>query len=399
MARNAALLIEQDDGPMDDEPQGPSNGSTIDLTPPPAEGMQARQPQARQRQPEPDIEIVETDDQYRPLNQPQRREAALTDQDEGDGTLLDQRRRDEQRRGNERPAPRRKRVQEGRERTFAEMEALRRQNEELLAWKEQVEGRLSTVDAEGIKTRVSEIDQRIQGQVQRFEQAEDRMTAAMTRLAQGDETASADLKQAMRERDAAVITGNQLENAKRQLVHQSQQRPQAQVRQDQQPQQPPAQQAPELSPRVQAYVEDFVDRHDWYSVDGRDRDSKIMRVLDEEVANDGFRPDTQDYWDELEKRAAEALPHRFQGQQQQAQPQARPRAADPRRNGPMVSGAGERPAKPGSNQVFISPERRDALVKAGVMDADGTVTNKTKFLNICKGYQAIDRENGVGVRQ
>lgn len=403
MARQAALLSEQDDSELDDQPQQHSNGAAVDLTPPAAEGQ--RQPQARQRPAEPDLDVVFTDENMQPIGQP--REAALTDTEGGDGTLLDTRRREEQqqerqRRGNERPQPRRNRVKDGRERTFAEMADLKRQNAELLEWKKQVEGRLGTVDANEVKNRIADIDNRIHGQVQRFESAEERVTDAMARLAQGDEAAKGELKVAMRERDAAVITGNQLENAKRALIQQAQQ-PQRQSQPQQQEQQPQRQEVPQLAPRVQAYVEDFVDRHDWYHIDGNDRDSKIMRVLDEEIANDGFRPDTQDYWDELEARGKEALPHRFQdgqpARQVQPQPQPRPRAADPQRRGPMVSGAAERSARPGSNQVFLSPERKDALIKAGVMDGDGTVTDKNKFVKICKGYQTIDRENGVGVRQ
>ena len=397
--RNAQLMTEDDGG--DPGEGGPlPNGSTIDLTPPPGPNGQ---PQARQREPEIDFEIVDTDDNYRPINQP--REAALTDAEPGDGTLLDKRRRDEQqqqrRQGSEAKRPRRQRWQEGRDRTLQELEEVKRQNAELIAWKAQIEPRLGAMDEKGVRDSIAQVDRLIQDEVQKFEVAEDRLTDAIKRLAQGDETATADLKAAQRARDAAVIRGQQLEGHKVGLRNHAANAARQET-QRQQPQQVEQPQAPQPLPRaVQALVEDFADKHDWYSIEGNDRDSRIVRIIDEEVANDGFRPDSQDYWDEIETRMRDALPHRFQEERpaQRQQPQQRQRPADPRRQGPMTAGPTDRAPKPGANQVFLSPERKDALVKAGVMDADGTVTNKQKFINICKGYQSIDRESGVGVRQ
>jgi hypothetical protein len=49
----------------------------------------------------------------------------------------------------------------------------------------------------------------------------------------------------------------------------------------------------------------------WYDADGRNRESKIVMTIDEDLFAEGYDPNTKEYWDELDDRVKEILPHRY----------------------------------------------------------------------------------------
>ncbi len=51
----------------------------------------------------------------------------------------------------------------------------------------------------------------------------------------------------------------------------------------------------------------------WYDPNGNNRDSKILITIDKDLYDEGYDPETKEYWDELEARGKEVLPHRFKG--------------------------------------------------------------------------------------
>ena len=130
-----------------------------------------------------------------------------------------------------------------------------------------------------------------------------------------------------------------------------------------------------------------------------------MRDLDAQVANAGFDPSTPDYWDELMDRARTYIPHRFQpeGQPVRQQRQAAPAAARapaqqqaPIRRGPPTGAPGNTGGTRPRNEVRITPERREALEQAGVIDSYGKVVDRKKFDRIALGYAEVDRASGTG---
>lgn len=58
----------------------------------------------------------------------------------------------------------------------------------------------------------------------------------------------------------------------------------------------------------------------WYKVDqngnGINLDSKIVNEIDRDLYNEGFSPESEDYWQELDERVKERLPHRYKNLQQ-----------------------------------------------------------------------------------
>jgi hypothetical protein len=100
-----------------------------------------------------------------------------------------------------------------------------------------------------------------------------------------------------------------------------------------------------------------------------------MTALDNKIAEEGFRPETEEYWEELRKRAARALPHRFKS------------SAPGARKGPPVTSSREHVPTSTRKQVFISPERKAAMIAAGDWD-DPVRRNR-----MLKYYEQYDRQN------
>ena len=130
----------------------------------------------------------------------------------------------------------------------------------------------------------------------------------------------------------------------------------------------------ELDPEAKSYARNWIDKNPWYDVNGKDPDSKIVLEIDDRLIKEGFVPRTQIYWEELDKRVRKNLPHRF---------------GESRRS-PVTSSRGERPytARAASEPYVLSAERKRALQDRGYWD------DPVKRNEMIKVYQQWDRENG-----
>jgi hypothetical protein len=232
-----------------------------------------------------------------------------------------------------------------------ELNALRAQNAALAE-------RLASLETGQIGQSAHLIDQRLNEAIYRARQAEDALAKAI-------ETGNGEIaRDAIRLRDRAMNDAQQLNAYKQSLVAQAQ-RPREQ----------------QMDPIVQQRASDFINRNrDWYDVQGNNEDSAIMLAIDDRLAKEGFDPSSSDYWDELEKRAAKRLPHRFKSQAREEAPQKRP-------GGPPVAGRGS--SAPGTRQIYVSPERRAAMMEAGVWD------DPKLRKDALRRYAEYDRTNGV----
>ena len=347
----------------------------------------------RQIQQEP-FQIIETDDNFQPLGGDYR-ESSLAD-DPTNGTLLERREQEahEQRELSARQQ-RRQAQKQGRDRTLSENEQLKRQLDDLKAQQNEflqrfghIEPRLLQID----KSRLQDQYQNLESQITR---AADRAAAIDRQFAEAVATGDGEtISKLLVERDTVRDEGTQLVAQKNQLAQQLQATPDYN--------QAFYQPAPAASPVADRYINNFVAQNPWYDPkDPRNIDSQVILTIDRAVAAEGYRPDTQDYWDQIQLRAAEYLPHRFDSQpapaprrqpmQQQRQP------ADPVRRGPQVAGGNERlqaaPAAPGNNQFYLSPQRKQALQELGALDRNGRVADQAKFERYARGYMKYDREN------
>ena len=390
---------------MTDDDDDRRGGSDVVDLPAGLSGQNVEIPQERQRQQaEPEIEIIPTDEHFQPLQ-------AQTDQQsdqEPEPSLASQEEQQQQPRHRQRNRrEEREARRQGRDRTFAEVARL---NEELANLRTIVSGfepRLSETERNSVQRQISDLDRQIEQQTQYAQAAGRQMAEAMSN---SDPEGFA---KALDARDKAVRVGTQLESSKNLLVQgltaADQRRQQADGRSPiQLPPQQQQQRQPPIRPAVQERIQDFADAHPWYASEPNSRDAQIVRLIDNEVANEGFDPASDDYWDEIEDRIRDVLPHRFGRQQSQPrqangtrQPQPQ-QQVQPQRRGPMVAGGGERNGSPAPrpNQFYMSPDRAQALIAAGALEADGkTVANREKFQRYVRQFQAYDAANGIGARQ
>lgn len=164
---------------------------------------------------------------------------------------------------------------------------------------------------------------------------------------------------------------------------------------------------PPLNATAQAYIADFQRRFPWF--DGRSNDEDSLLVLEQDFAvARRFRADDPRYWDTLEDRMRALMPHRFEDEErprprngdggQRQQTQERRQQVSPERRGPRAApaGGGGGGGGGGRQQVRLTPERKEALISAGVLEQDGrTIRDQKRFQGIAKGYVEYDRTNGA----
>ena len=410
MARTAIIESDPDnDEPGDYVPPGPENANglaNIGEMAPPSDG---RPDNRRDRD---EFTIIETDDEGRPLQQQRTsHEAPLDDEHAGDGTYIERQRRQDDRQANtpERRAERRARQKEGKERTLAENAQMRAEIAELRARVQGFEPRLNEFDQGRVQQQISDIDRQIAAATQIKNAAYQRIGEASIA---GDTQAMA---RAMEERDNAFVQEQRLTAHREALAARVGAAPQGNMRSDAQEVRAPA---PQPVPRVvQERISQFQEAHPWFNPDPVDRagrpipetaETRVMKAIDQSVADDGYNPATQDYWDELEDRAREFLPQRFGKQAQQSRqrdddyepPRQQQRQAVPapqQRRGPPVAGNSDRAPTGRGNAVYVSPERKEAMIMAGILNRDGkTVEDPKRFQRVLRQYSEFDSQNGRG---
>lgn len=257
-------------------------------------------------------------------------------------------------------AERKERREQAISRDKLELNFLRQRNDDL-------ERRLGSVEQHTHQASLSSFDAQIAQARNEAEMAE-RVIAKAVAAGNGD-----DVTQAMRYRDQAMQKAQQLTFAKQQAA-----------------QQRPAQQPEGLDNMTAHYVKEFMAENPWYDIKGNDEDSAIVLAIDGALHREGFRPDTEEYWDELRDRAARRLPERFnaagtgrepQRQQSQQQPARTPRG------GPAVGSGREHAPTSTRTEVYISPERKQALIDAGVWD------DPVLRMKYVKRYSEYDKNN------
>jgi hypothetical protein len=168
-----------------------------------------------------------------------------------------------------------------------------------------------------------------------------------------------DVAKAMRYRDQAIQKFNQLTYAQ------------------QQAQQRPAQAAPGVDERTLKKAQQFLDDNKWYDPQGRNEESSIVLAIDQALVKDGFDPTSDEYWDELKTRAARRLPERF----------GKAKLERESRGGPALGSGREHAPSSTRTEVYISPERKQALMDAGVWD------DPVLRMKYVKRYSEYDKQN------
>lgn len=155
--------------------------------------------------------------------------------------------------------------------------------------------------------------------------------------------------------DKAFSRFNDLKLAKQQLTQKLQQQ---ETQQPQAEETRPAVSVPALSENAVRYGRAFMDANkDWYDPKGSNRESKLVLTIDADLYQEGYDPDSKEYWDELKDRAAEILPHRFKAQNNK-----------PKKTPSIVGGSGREGAPSSSQERTLPKEFVNALKEAGYWD-------------------------------
>ena len=135
----------------------------------------------------------------------------------------------------------------------------------------------------------------------------------------------------------------------------------------------------EMAVEVQKNATKWLKKNSWYDPNARDTDSRIAKVIDQELAQDGWDPSDSEYWEELDSRLSARLPHRYtsrggNNKRSSAGPTASSRVAN--------TNGGQ---KPGT--ITLSRERVQAIKDAGAWD---DVDKRNKMI---RAYASYDRNN------
>jgi hypothetical protein len=277
------------------------------------------------------------------------RTTASAEQDEDDGNDSERESIRERRRLEK--LERKERRDQAIKRDKLELDFLRKRNDDL-------ERRVSVQEQRAHQVDLGSYDQAINQAAKEAEMA-DQVIAKAVEAGNG-----ADVTQAMRYRDQAMQKMQQLQFAKNQAA---QQRPQPQGQQ--------------IDDMTMHYAKEFMTDNPWYDSQGRDEDSAIVIAIDQALAKDGFNPQTEEYWNELRKRTARRLPEKFKNQRQPSREERTPRG------GPAVGSGREHAPTSTRKEIYLSPERKQALIDAGVWD------DPVLRMKYAKRYSEYDRNN------
>jgi len=272
-------------------------------------------------------------------------------------------REDIRRKRREEKADRAARRKQAIERDKTELNFLRQRNESL-------EKRMFQVEKTTVANTISGIDARIADTVSEVRAAE-RIMAHAIEAGNGEDAAKA-----LRIRDEAMKKVQQLQ------IHKHQHNEAAQNIQQQAQQ--VQNQAPGPDPDIAGFAQDWVSKNSWYDPNGKDEASKIVLAIDQSLVESGYNPKTEAYWRELDKRVAKRLPEaKGSGNYDDSQDEDR----RGQRRGPPVGSSRDQAPQSSRREVYISPERKQAMTDAGVWE-DPVL--RQRYL---KQYAKWDREN------
>jgi hypothetical protein len=252
------------------------------------------------------------------------------------------------------------RKKENRDRDRLELNFLRQRNEQLERRQSELDSRVANGEMVLIDNKIAELD----GQIREAE----RIQATAISQANGEAAA-----EASRIASDLRVGRNQLQILKQQRTAAAQARPQ-----------------PMVDPQIQARAREWAEGHEWYDTNLRNSDSRVAKAIEDQMFQEGlYDPRSDDYWDKLDEKLAKYLPHRYENGngRDREEEEERPEREERRMpRGPQVRvGGRERPLR--KNEVYITADRKEAMIAAGAWD-DPVL--RDRYL---KQFQKWDREN------
>jgi hypothetical protein len=133
-----------------------------------------------------------------------------------------------------------------------------------------------------------------------------------------------------------------------------------------------------ITTEVQQNATKWLKKNSWYDPQARDTDSRIAKVIDQELAADGWDPSDSEYWEELDNRLSARLPHRYTSKGSKE---------GKRSSGPTASSRVANANSPKAGTITLSRDRVQAIKDAGAWD---DVEKRNKMI---RAYAQYDRQN------
>ena len=111
-----------------------------------------------------------------------------------------------------------------------------------------------------------------------------------------------------------------------------------------------------------------------YDPNGANEDSAIVNAIDASMTRQGYDATTREYWEELTSRVAARVSDD---------------APAPRRKAPPQGSTREHAPPSTRKEVYVTPERKAAMIEAGVWD-DPVARNR-----MLKAYQTYDKNSSA----
>jgi len=141
-----------------------------------------------------------------------------------------------------------------------------------------------------------------------------------------------------------------------------------------------------VDPNEARLYQEWVSNNSWFDASLSDEKSQMARVVNDALLTEGYRPNTPAFWNELSNRVERFTKGTKPNKRADADDGDDPPPA--RRGGPPTAGSGrEGGASSNSNKVYISPERKQAMMEAGAWNDEAL---RQKYL---RAYAKFDREN------
>jgi len=157
---------------------------------------------------------------------------------------------------------------------------------QLLKQNQELTQRLSLVEQKTHGTEIARIDKAIEDQDMKIQWAKMKMSEATSSQ---DGNAMAEAQEVWFE---ARRASEALSNLKRQSTAP---RPQANL----------------PDPTMQRLAANWMEKNPWYDPSNKDEDSEIALTVDKRMAKEGWDPRSPEYWEELDNRLQNRLPHRY----------------------------------------------------------------------------------------
>lgn len=236
---------------------------------------------------------------------------------------------------------------QARDRTLNEVAELRRVNEELLR-------RVSGIEGAHLNFSETQIDARLTEVRRDIETAETILAKAIEAGNGADAATALRLRDEAKAAEADLVRNKSLFGEARKPKQETQ------------------------DPEVSRYANAWKAANPWYGKPGSEVDSAIINAIDATLTAERYDPKSDEYWKELTRRANARINPEDKGSK---------RVTTDRKKPPPQGSSREHAPQSTRREVYVTPERKAAMVEAGIWDDP---QRRSKML---KAYADYDRDN------